>query len=224
MSAEHSSAAAEANAVYMLKHGHEDPAYLEELVQAAWRQVEAATQVANELYERYQAATRAEWEAITDAEIMASERLRRRLIGFAERERWASDRMRKLGPKCPLGRFALHDEGGGDKIDWLPTFEGYTLDRRFTDDELRASAEAIRELGRLWAFGRRLVKVDFSCPDLGRYGAACWIEYEPATEQGRVMTKESRYADAQQFAYGPVADLVVAAVEYVQLLERTGEG
>lgn len=218
MSIEHSSAAREANAVYVLKHGHEDPDYLGELLKAAHRQVAAAQQVAADLYVRYQAATKAEWDGIYDAQIMESEHLRRRLVQFAAREDWASGRLQRLGPKCPLGRLALHDEGGKGE-NWLPTFEAFTLERTFTEAQRAEAAEAIRELGRLWAFGRRLIKISFMCPDLGEIGWRCWIEYEPATEQGRVMVKDSRYADAKQLVYGPVTELVSAAIEHVDLLK-----
>lgn len=216
--------AAEANAVYVLNHGHEDPAYLADLLTAAHRQADAAQKVVREVYARYQAATKAEWDNIYDAQIMASEHLRRRLVGFADRERWASNRMRALGPRCPLGPFTLHDEGKDGKIEWLPTIEAYTLERTFPEEQRAASAEAIRELGRLWAFGRRLIKISFMCPDLSVVGMACWIEYEPATEQGRVMVKSSRYADAEQLVYGPVAELVSAAIDHVELLKGQWDG
>jgi hypothetical protein len=213
-------AATVANETYREKHGHEDPAYLEKMLTSGHRQVRAAQQVVRELYERWQVATVAEWEAITDAEVMSSEHLRKCMIGFADRERWAADRMRSLGPKTPLGRFTLHDESkSGEREKWLPTIEFYTLERHPSAEQQAQTADAIRELGQKWAFGRRLIKFSFMCPDLGEIGSAVWIEYEPATEQGRVMTKGTRYSDAEQLVYGPVEELLSAAIDHVELLK-----
>lgn len=212
-------AAAAANRAYLAKHGHEDPDYLRRLLDAAHRQAAALDAVVSEVYGRYQAATAAEWATVTDAEILASEHLRGRLISFADRERWASDRLRAIGPKCPLGRLALHDLGEGGKVKWMPTFDLYTLDRTPTAEQEEATAEAIRELGRLWAFGRRLIKIEFMCPDLSEIGWACFIEYEPATEQGRVMTRGSRLDAPEQLVYGPIRELLSAAVDHVESLK-----
>lgn len=211
--------AALANETYREQHGHEDPAYLEGMLRAAHRQAEAVRQVISDVYARYNAANQAEWARYTDAEILASEHLRLRLVGFADRERWASDRMKALGPKIPLGRFTLHDVGDGDSVCWRPTFEIYTLERNPSAEDEQATAEGIRELGRLWAFGRRLIKVSLMCPDLSEIGWSCWIEYEPATEQGRVMVKDSRYGDAEQLIYGGVDELVKVAVDHVETLK-----
>lgn len=210
----------EDNKRHLAEEGYEHVGYLKDLLAAAHRQADAAREAAREIYGRYQAATLAQWERVTDEQIMADDdQLRRDLVKLADRESWAAERFRHLGPKSPLGRLSLHDEGSGPEVKWMPTFEFYTLERDPSAEEEAQTAEAIRELGRKWALDRRMIKLSFMCPDLGEIGAAVWIEYETTTEQGRVMTKSSRYADAEQLVYGPVDQLVSAAVRHVELLK-----
>lgn len=210
----------EDNQRHLAEEGYEHVGYLKDLLAAAHRQADAAREAAREIYGRYQAATQAQWDRITDEQIMAEDdRLRRDLVRLADRESWAAERFRRLGPKSPLGRLSLHDEGQGPEVRWVPTFEFYTLERDPSAEDEAQTAEAIRELGAKWAMDRRLIKLSFMLPDRGTIGEDVWIEYEPATEQGRVMTKCSRYADAEQLAYGPVEALVSAAVDHVELLK-----
>lgn len=211
-----------AAAAFKEKHGHEDPAYLDALLAAAYRQAEAVRQVVRDLHQRRAEALRTEWDKITDEQIMEpvlGQHLRRRIAALAHQGGTDSglyNRLQRLLPKAPA---SLPCTEGGDEDtrpslqlfypfaaeDWIGAKTGGPT----LDQVLASQAVAVKEIGELWACGRRLIKVHVCTPDAPPRWRM-WIEYEPATERARVMTR-SRSDDLEQVAYGDLPAALLSA-------------
>jgi hypothetical protein len=217
-------AAATANETYRDRHGHEDPDYLERMLKAAWRQVEAGKAVAADVHKRWTEATRAEWEAITDAEIMASEHLRQRLASMAHRagtETGLYNRLLRLLPKS-LASLACSEDADTDPKPslqlFLPYEPGDWQDSAPLDQVLAAQAVAIAEIARLWHCGRRLIKVYVCIPDAPPRWKL-WVEYERETGRARLMER-SHGSDAAQLVYGDLWDVLLSAEQTARIWKQ----
>lgn len=212
-----------ANEAFLANHGHEDPDYLGRMLKSAWRQVDAAKAVAAEVHGRLTAARRAEWEAITDDQIMHpvhGEHLRRQLATLAHRsgtETGLYNRLLRLLPKS-LASLPCSEDADTDP---KPTFqlflpyESSNWSPANLETVLAAQAVAITELGRLWAVGRRIIKVYVCIPEAPPRWSM-WIEYEPATGRARLMER-SRSDDLAQLAYGDLPDALLSAEQTARI-------
>jgi hypothetical protein len=221
-------AAAIANETFRAKHGYEDPDYLGRMLTSAHRQADAARAVVGDVHKRLTAAWRAEWDGIYDAEIMNSEHLRTRLAKMAHRsgtETGLYDRLQRLLPKAPAALPCSEGVDGDANNNPLPTLQlflpfevedwSYTKSAPDLETVLAAQAGAIKEIGRLWSCGRRLIKVATCIPGApSRW--KLWIEYEPATGRARLMEANGA-SDATQLMYGDLPDALISAEQTARI-------
>jgi hypothetical protein len=184
----------------------ESPEELGALLTRAHRMSDAANALVKVIYERYVTALDATWTEITDEEILASEERKRELCQAAFAQKWASVRLHKM---LPDGAGMLMHQREDDDSVWRPTYQLHLAPSLGSAPDLEVIKGRIRALARDWAMGRRLIKFDVLGKSLGETRQRIWIEYEPATDQGRVMS--AYYGSGEQHAYGKLADLLIVA-------------
>jgi len=215
-------AAAIANETFRAKHGYEDPDYLGRMLASAHRQAEAARTVVGDVHKRLTVAWRAEWEGISDLEIMNSEHLRTRLAKMAHRsgtETGLYNRLQRLLPKAPASLPCSEGVDGDANNDPKPTLQlfypfeardwSHTKSAPSLEDVLAAQAGAIKEIGRLWSCGRRLIKI-FTCIPDSPPRWKLWNELRLVTGRARLMERNGA-SDETQLMYGDLPDALISA-------------
>lgn len=190
----------------------ESPEELGALLTRAQRMSKAADALVKAIYERYVAALDAAWADITDEEILASEERKLELCQAASAQKWAHVRVHRMLPDYRNALMHLHQ--GEDNL-WRPTYQLHLThyEGRPERPHLGQVHAAIQELAANWAMGRRLITFEVLGLSLGESGQTIKIEYEPATNQGRLM---GGWRAREQLTYGPLAELLIAAQHTAQ--------
>lgn len=183
-------------------------------------QYRRASDALREINTRRQALVTRKVDALTDEEILADEDTRRWLCRQANLNAKAGDRIEQLLRYRYGGQFYDNAWDGRDAYagQWLPVPRLMML----RDADVTETAQAIREIAKVWLLGRDTLPLDIferTCSEHGSYGGS----YDPATDTARLRV--IRYGRETELAAGPLEDVlgVIARNHYYRDPARENE-